>query len=270
MSNITDSTNFRNKQYIDSRNLAARAALHERFSINPIGWQPWVYQQLQLERAARILEIGCGPGYLWQKNTQNLSQKWQIFLGDLSQGMLEEARASLGGMSCFKYTILDGAYLPFPESFFDGVIANHVLHHLPDVSDTLQEVLRVLQPGGLFYAATNGEKHLQEIRQWKDTYLPGSDQVEWGTPVDLFNLSNGSAILGRFFNPVHLHLYSDHLQVTEIEPIINYIQSYQGSTDSSLGIDRLRIDLEKKLSEHGSISISKETGLFAAQKPIQP
>jgi SAM-dependent methyltransferase len=266
MSDLTNSTYLRNKQYQDSRNLAPRAALHEQFSTNQTGWHPWVFQQIQLKRGSRVLEIGCGPGYLWQKNIHKLTNNWQIFLADLSRGMLEEARASLGGNTSFRYIILNGECLPFPGEFFDAVIANHVLFHLPELSKPLHEIQRVLKPHCYLYAATNGENHLQEIHAWKEIYLPGKDDLDWGTPARGFNLTNGAAILEDFFHSVHLLCFPDQLEITRSEPILQYIKSYMDENLPELAADRLRRDLEKQISEEGSIIVRKETGMFLAKK----
>ena len=59
-------------QYRDSRNLDARAALHRRFSTAVSDWQPWVFDLLQLKPGMRVLECGCGPGWLWRENVARL------------------------------------------------------------------------------------------------------------------------------------------------------------------------------------------------------
>ena len=40
------------------------------------------------------LEIGCGNGKLWENNTYNLRNR-EIFLSDISEGMLEDTRKNL-------------------------------------------------------------------------------------------------------------------------------------------------------------------------------
>jgi SAM-dependent methyltransferase len=40
--------------------------------------------------------------------------------------------------------------IPYENHFFDRVVAIHVLEHLPDLPSAMDEIVRVLQPGGLF------------------------------------------------------------------------------------------------------------------------
>ena len=63
-----DSYYLQRNQYRDSRNLDARAELHRRFSTAVTDWQPWVFDLLQLKPEMRVLECGCGPGWLWREN----------------------------------------------------------------------------------------------------------------------------------------------------------------------------------------------------------
>jgi SAM-dependent methyltransferase len=170
-------------------------------------------------------------------------------------GMLEEARAVLNGNPQFSYTNLDAASLPFPGDFFDAVIANHVLYHLPYLKSALKEIHRVLKPGCCLFAATNGESHLQEIRHWKKQFLPNKDQAEWGTPTRNFNLKNGGRQLAQFFNPVKLGYYPDHLEIDKVEPILRYIASYLDRGDIQQPLLELQSFLEDLLAENGTIKI---------------
>ena len=266
MPKSTDSAYHRKSQYLDSSNLSARANLHQKYSTSPINWHQWVFEQLNLSSEAKLLEIGCGPGYLWRENTQSLSLLWSIFLSDLSEGMLEEAQEALGGNSSISYSIIDALAISFPESFFDAVIANHILYHVSDLSRTLTEIKRVLKPGGCLYAATNGPGHLEEIRSWKSRFFPNQKGKDWGTISDRFGLENGEDHLQELFSVVQLILYPDQLNVTEIEPIIRYIQSYTETKIDPKSLRKIRDFLTKLIRKNGWIQITKETGLFIAIK----
>ena len=49
---------LREMQYRDDTNLNARSALHERFSVNPVGLQRWVFDQLDLPGPRGYLRLG--------------------------------------------------------------------------------------------------------------------------------------------------------------------------------------------------------------------
>lgn len=52
------------EQYSDSNNLNTRMSIHEKYSVNKLGFGNWLYQQYQLKDSMRILELGCGTGDL--------------------------------------------------------------------------------------------------------------------------------------------------------------------------------------------------------------
>ena len=66
---------------------------------------------------------------------------------DASAGMLEQARRRLGAAADLQLADLAGP-LPFPDGWFDDVVASLVLHYLEDWSPTLAELRRVLTIGG--------------------------------------------------------------------------------------------------------------------------
>jgi ubiquinone/menaquinone biosynthesis C-methylase UbiE len=164
MSKISDLDYLRNCQYSTPDNLSIRAHLHANYSTNPIGWLNWVFQEIDFSNACQVLEVGCGPGYLWFENISGLPEQTEIILSDLSEGMLDQSRQTLGCFFPFRYLVVDAQRIPFAESFFDLVIANHMLYHLPDIQAAIREFRRILKPEGRLYAATNGKQHLREIQ----------------------------------------------------------------------------------------------------------
>ncbi len=264
----TDSRYLAAEQYRDAANLDVRRALHTRFSTNPYGWLPWVFDHLQaLSPTSAVLELGCGPGTLWHENAARIPPQWAVTLTDYSHGMVKEARAHLVSCtSAFRFAQADAQSLPFGDVAFDAVIANHMLYHVPDRERAYREIRRVLRPGGQFFAATNGRNALVALT---DRFAPATD-VDWRNAFG-FMLENGAAELARHFTNVRLEQYPDALAITEAAPLIEYILSTTRvrARFSAEGEDAIRTEIaayvEGELARQEIIHIPKEIGLFIAR-----
>ncbi|RIK31476.1 MAG: class I SAM-dependent methyltransferase [Anaerolineae bacterium] len=266
MSKFTDQNYLKTDQYKDSSNLDARVELHKRFSTNSYGWMNWVFDiLLKLPADAKILELGCGPGYLWKENVSRIPAGWNITLSDLSSGMLDSAWRNLVVTGrAFQFKEIDAQAIPFADETFDAVIANHMLYHVPDRPKAIAEIKRVLKTGGRLFATTIGQDHLKEMASWIRQVSPGTDFVSFGSP---FTLENGSEQLKPFFLQVTQTRYPDSLQVTEIKPIIGFILSTSHAKEVSREkMAELESELEQELKSKGKIFIQKDSGLFEAIK----
>src|SRR3546814_15029687 len=56
----------------------------------------------------------------------------------------------------------DGALLPFPDQSFEAVICSEVLEHVPDPRLVLDEIARVLKPGGCLLLTEIGRASCRE------------------------------------------------------------------------------------------------------------
>jgi SAM-dependent methyltransferase len=264
MSKYTDQIYLKHEQYRDSSNLDARIVIHQRFSTNPQGWFGWVFDALEtLPSQAHVLELGCGSGLLWSTCPDRIPAGWKITLSDLSEGMLLAAWRNLVVTGrAFKYKQIDAQSIPYTDGTFDIVIANHMLYHVPDRSKALQEIWRVLKPGGHLVAATVGEEHMREVDTWLKQVSLSKDY----TPSRAaFTLENGQQELALFFTDVSIHRYIDSLRITEISPLIAYIRSSVKVADiSETEFVSLQQTLESELRLKNELVIIKDTGLFVA------
>ncbi|MBI9050898.1 MAG: arsenite methyltransferase [Anaerolineaceae bacterium] len=92
-----------------------------------------------------VADIGSGTGFM-AAGLAPLVQKVHVLDG--SAAMLEIARQNLSDFSNIEYQQSDGQALDLPDESMDAVFANMYLHHAPDPLAAIQEMVRVLKPGG--------------------------------------------------------------------------------------------------------------------------
>jgi ubiquinone/menaquinone biosynthesis C-methylase UbiE len=120
--------------------------------------QMWLLRWYVARRAAAMVQagqaadLGCGPGYLVAALAQ-AAPGLQVTGIDLSDEMLLEAeryarRFGLEDRVAFKKG--DVAEIPFPDASLDLVVSTLSLHHWSNPAAVLDEIARVLRPGGSF------------------------------------------------------------------------------------------------------------------------
>jgi SAM-dependent methyltransferase len=252
----------RDVQYRDSSKLTARANLHARYGTASTPWFSWVVQQIEWRRDAVVLEVGCGPGWLWEQARHALSADLQLTLTDLSVGMVGEAvervRASFGAVDG---AVVNAQSLPFTGSSFDVVVANHMLYHVPDPLQAVEELARVLDDDGVLMAATNGPSHLRELDEIStEVFGPRS------TPryMESFGSHTGRSMLEAHFANVEWRGYDGDLVCTNADDVLAYLVSLppgERATDAEL--QQLHDVLADRFAASGGVlSVTKETGAF--------
>ena len=250
------------EQYKNAKNLNDRISLHEKYSTNKQGWFNWLFNQIDFSRVNRLLELGCGNGKLWQENRIDLRNR-EIFLSDISEGMVEEVRNKLG--SDFNCIVADAEKIPFKDSYFDTIIANHVLFYLNDLNLGLKEIDRVLKSDGILYCSTYGKNHMKEITEIVQNF-DSRINLSNHSLCDIFGLENGENILKEYFFSVQRMDYQDSLEITESKPLIDYIMSCHGNQNEILGprLNEFKEYIEELLKNSGKIVVTKQAGMFKA------
>jgi len=144
------------------RNFARRAASYDRYA----GTQRLMAQRLMalmeefVPRAARILEIGCGTGYLtWQLQQANPAAR--VVALDLDMALVDAARRRLGPDSGVAWLVADGE--TWARGCFDLIVANAVFQWLTRPGATLAVYFESLAPGGVLAFSTLGPRTFQEL-----------------------------------------------------------------------------------------------------------
>jgi SAM-dependent methyltransferase len=90
---------------------------------------------------ARLLDICCGPGML----SGAAIKRGAKAVGLDFPGVVALARKLVPGA---EFRQGDATELPFPDNSFDAVVCGYGIMHVPDPEKAMQEMLRVLRPGG--------------------------------------------------------------------------------------------------------------------------
>jgi len=255
------------EQYRTSSNLEARIRLHERFGTNRYRWHRWVFDQFDLPRPARVLELGCGIGKLWLENSDRLPQDWDVTLSDFSEGMLHKTRENLAGSGHdFAFRVIDARRIPFEPEQFDAVIANHMLYYVDDKPRAFSEMRRVLKRGGRLYAATNGGKHMQELVNLIEAFDASIPFIE--RTIEGFTLENGAQQVAEWFGDVEVRRYPDMLVVTDENALLDYILSASSVFDlpGPRKAELAKFVMEQFALRSGVFTIAKDAGIIGGKR----
>ena len=140
---------------------------------------PWVAREIAAslgEGACRVLDIGCGAGFL----SNYLAQLGHRVTGiDVAPRALDVARAHDDSRAA-TYVEGDACALPYADGAFDVACAMDFLEHVDEPARVVAEIGRVLAPSGLFFFHTFNRNFL--------AWLVVIKGVEWfvrNTPEDL-------------------------------------------------------------------------------------
>jgi SAM-dependent methyltransferase len=113
------------------------------------------YDRLGLRAGELVLDLGCGFG---RHAYEVLRRGGRVVACDMAIPELVEVRNTYAAMVASgeldrdvtaTATAGDATRLPFPDATFDRVIASEVLEHVPNDQGALDELMRVLKPGGI-------------------------------------------------------------------------------------------------------------------------
>jgi ubiquinone/menaquinone biosynthesis C-methylase UbiE len=101
-------------------------------------------------RGVRVLDLGCGDGAIAQSFAEAGARVAAL---DLDPWRVENSRRRADAAPGAHFAVLaaDGHRLPFARGAFDLVLLSDLIEHVKDPARVLDEVVRVLRPGGAAY-----------------------------------------------------------------------------------------------------------------------
>jgi arsenite methyltransferase len=104
-------------------------------------------RRLDLKRGERVIDIGCGPGFLCEMMAAAVGPTGRVTGIDISEDLIRFA-ANNKTSDAIDYRVGDATALPVNAGQFDVAVSTQVLEYVVDADIALREIARVLRPVG--------------------------------------------------------------------------------------------------------------------------
>ena len=105
-------------------------------------------EPLDLRSGSRVLDFGCGPGFVSLGMANMVGSEGRVFGVDLNEQFVLAASKRAVNTSQVSFHAIKNGSVPLANNIVDRVLCKNVLEYVSNVSTTLKEIRRVLEPGG--------------------------------------------------------------------------------------------------------------------------
>lgn len=132
---------------------ASAAEVYEEFFVPALfgQWPEIVLRHAGLSEGDDILDIGCGTGVLARAAARRLADSGSVTGVDVNEGMLGVAARLTDAVT---WRLAPAEALPFSDGSFDRVVSQFAVMFFEDRRRSLEEMARVVRPGGSVTVAT--------------------------------------------------------------------------------------------------------------------
>lgn len=221
----------------------------------------------------RILDVGCGPGYLTLDLGGAVGAGGSAVGVDTSAPMLEVARARCAGCGQVEFRHADALALPFSDASFDAAAAVQIYLFVQDLDRAFAELARVLKPGGRAVIVDT---------DWDSLVWHSSDAARMARVIAIWKLRYVDATVARrlpgCIRRAGLEIvHADAIPLVELAPdeasysgsqlseVAKYVGGKPGSSPQEA--DDWQADI-RALAARGDYFFALNRFLFVARKPL--
>lgn len=182
-----------------------------REDIEPITYS-YALHEYKAFVGTKVLDVGSGNGYVLSKYA---AEGAEVFGIDITQTGIDLCKKRFEYLQLKgNFQVADAQDIPFPDNTFDCVCSMGVLHHVPDTQKALDEIHRVLKPGGRLIVMLynrNSAKYQFMYRVW--SWFTGKSMEQLVNEFDgignpkgtVFSRTELSAMLAKF-SAIKMHV----------------------------------------------------------------
>lgn len=255
---FTDRTALTTAAYADRGPLAARLSIYE-YQRDRVDLPGLAVQALAGVKGW-VLDAGCGLG-TYVDALRDRRPDLRVVPVDLSVGMGPEL-------------VGDVQALPLVDASVDGALAMHMLYHVPDIPAAIRELRRVVRPGGVLLASTNGVGDKREVAELFTDAVSDLTGVRPDPPPDddRFTLADVD-LLRDAFGDVHVHVFDRVTVVPEVDPVVGFMDSLRALDEAELPrgvtwdalLDRVRERVTATIGRSGVWTMRNQIVLFTCR-----
>jgi ubiquinone/menaquinone biosynthesis C-methylase UbiE len=173
--------------------------------------------RLSLNAGDRVLDVCCGTGASALPAAVRVGPTGQVLGCDLAESLLQLGRdkAQRQGLNNIEFRCGDFENLGLPDASFDAVVCVFGIFFVPDMTAAIQELWRLVRPGGQLAITSWGKQVFEPANQmfWQTIEAERPDLVKQFTPWDRISepaglqslLETGGATSVEVFAEVGVH-----------------------------------------------------------------
>lgn len=175
--------------------------------------QARLLEAIAVRPGEQVLDVACGTGLVSLAAARATGARGTVLGTDLSQEMVDAARrrARLQGLHQAHFQRMDAQHLDVPDAAFDVALCSLGLMYLTQPEGALQEMWRVLRPGGRVAIAVWGER---TGCGWAGLFPIVEAQVRSDVCPLFFRLGTGDALLHACRDAGFAQLKAERLRCT--------------------------------------------------------
>jgi len=256
--------------FADPDRHASISGIIRRHSTNARDVREAVLEGLDLSLARRVLDLGCGFGFMTEVLARRVADDALIVGVDAcaanERPYLQRLAATARSARFVRHRLEDR--LDWPSHTFDLVVASYSLYFFPRV---LPEAARVLHPEGLFLATTHTESSYRALLRAAGLEEAGTGLLRL---IDAFSAETGPEQLSRWFERVERVDYRNSLvfERQQFDEFLSYLGFQLSLIEEPCGdrrgaVEPLADTIRAALSDRPRVVVEKDDAAFRCWGP---